>query len=142
MGFLGRVLHTEKQHAALDPASPAAARLEQHRAALDAFAHRLHDKLEIVPGDRGPYVFIGRPPDAFGIAWFVGGEEHNFKRALQEKGVSQEQVRALSDELRQAYLRARDEPRFAWTIGGKHVLVTPSATLEREVAEIVDRVAG
>jgi hypothetical protein len=141
MGFLGKLFGSEKEHLPLDPSSQAAARIERDRAALEEFAHRLHDKLELVPGSRATYVFIGRPPDAFGIAWIEYGEEHNFKRLMKEKGLSQREVQVRSDELRAAYVRTQEEPRYTTELGGKHVLVTPSATLESEVVDIIHRVA-
>jgi hypothetical protein len=140
MGFLGKLFGTEKERLPLDPSSTAAQRLDRNRVVLDEFARKVHDKLEFVPGERAVYVFIGRPPDAFGIAWIEGGEEHNFKRMMKEKGLSELQVRQRSEELREAYARAKEEPRYTTDIGGKHVLVTPSATLERELVEIIHRV--
>jgi hypothetical protein len=142
MGFLGKLFGGEKDHHPLDPTSPAATRLERDRAVLEAFAKKVHDKLELVPGARATYVFIGRPPDAFGIAWIEHGEEHNFKRLMSEKGLSQREVQVRSDELRAAYVRSEEEPRYTTDVGGKHVLVTPSATLERELVEIIHRVEG
>lgn len=141
MGLLGKLFGGEKEERLhLDPSSTAAARLERHRATLEEFAHRVHDKLELVPGDRAIYVFIGKPPDMFGIAWLEGGEEHNFKRLMKDKGLSQREVQVRSDELRAAYLRSKDAPRYTAEFGGKHVLVTPSPELERDVVEIIHRV--
>lgn len=142
MGFLGKLFGGGKEHAPLDPASPSAVRLERDRAVLDELARKVHDKLELVPGARATYVFIGRPPDAFGIAWIEYGEEHNFKRMMKDKGLSQQEVQLRSDELRAAYARSEGEPRFEAEIGGKRVLVTPSQALELDVAEIIHRVVG
>jgi hypothetical protein len=138
--MLGKLFGEKHHHDPLDPASPAAARLERDRAALEEFAGRVHDKLEIVPGDRATYVFIGRPPEAFGIAWFEHGEEHNFKRLMKDHGLSAAEVQRRSDELREAYARTRDEPRYETTLGGRKVLVHRSPALERDVVEIVHRV--
>lgn len=140
MGFLGKLFGSEQEHQPLDPSSPAARRLERDKAVLEEFARKVHDKLEFVPGSRATYVFIGKPPDAFGIAWIENGEEHNLKRLVKEKGLSDEQVRMRSEELRAAWLRSKDEPRYTTDLGGKHVVVTPSATLERELADVIHRV--
>jgi hypothetical protein len=59
---------------------------------------------------------------------------------MAEKGLSQQEVRVRSDELRAAYIRSKEEPRYKADIGGKHVLVTPSETLERELIDIIHRV--
>jgi hypothetical protein len=140
MGILGRLFGGEQEHLPLDPASIAATRLQRDKAVLEEFAHRVHDKLEFIPGSRATYVFIGKPPDAFGIAWIEYGEEHNFKRLMKDKGLSQREVQVRSDELRQAYIRSKGEPRYKADIGGKHVLVTPSSSLEQELVEIIHRV--
>lgn len=140
MGILGKLFGSEKERLPLDPSSTAAARLDRNRVVLDEFARKVHDKLEFIPGERAIYVFVGKPPDAFGIAWIEDGEEHNFKRMMKEKGLSELQVRQRSEELREAYGRSKDEPRYTTDLGGKHVLVTPSATLERELVEIIHRV--
>lgn len=140
MGFLGKLFGGETEHQPLDPSSAAATRLERDRGVLEAFVKKVHDQLELVPGARATYVFIGRPPDAFGIAWIEHGEDHNFKRLMSEKGLSQGEVQVRSDELRQAYLRSKEEPRYTAELGGKHVLVTPSATLESELVDIIHRV--
>lgn len=137
MGLLGKLFGGERERPPLDPSSPAAARLEPHRAVVVAFAGRIHDKLEVVPGDTTLYAFIGSPPDAFGIAWFTGGEEHNLKSLMKARGLTQTQVQHISEELRLAYVRSADEPRFVFASGKKRVVVTPSASLEQELARII-----
>ena len=141
MSMLGRLFGGEKEERLpLDPSSPAAARLERQRGTVEEFTHKVHDKLEFVPGERAIYVFIGKPPDMFGIAWLENGEEHNFKRLMKDKGLSQREVQIRSDELRAAWLRHKDEPRYQAEFAGKKVLVTPSPALERDVVEIIHRV--
>lgn len=141
MGLLGSLFGGGKEHPHLDPSSAALPRLERSRSVLDSFAQRVHDNLEIVPGERGVYVFVGKPPKTFGIVWFHEGVESNFKTLMKEKGLSAAQVQTLSDELRAAYTRSEGEPRFTWDLSGRKVLVTPSRTLELEVAEIIGRVS-
>jgi len=137
MGLLGKLFGGEKERPQLDPSSAAGLRMERHRDVVAAFAAKLHDKLEVVPGEQVLYAFIGNPPDAFGVAWFIGGEEHNLKTLMKARGLSQGQVQHISNELRAAYVRAADEPRFTWDTGKKRVVVTPSPVLERELAKIV-----
>ena len=141
MGLLGKLFGTKKsQHPALDPANPAVERILRDKAMLEGFAGKVRDKLELVPGSRATYVFIGRPPDAFGLVWFEGSEEHNLKRLMGERKLTQRKVQAISDELREAYLRTQEEPRYAYTLGGRNVVVTPSATLEAELVKHIHRV--
>jgi hypothetical protein len=138
MGFLGKLFGSEPEHPPLDPSSTAAARIEQSRAALEAFASKIHDKLQVVPGERAVYVFIGRPPEAFGVVWFEkDGEEHNFKTMMKNRGIDQKQVGVIAEHLRQAYIKHQDEPRFATTIGQKKAVVIPSPALEKDVAAVI-----
>src|SRR5918996_2474205 len=132
MGLLGKLFGSDKPPPSLDRASRGAARIEQNRTVLEAFARKIHDKLELVPGERAVYIFIGHPPDRFGIAWFAGPEEHNLKRLMADKKLSQQRINTLSEELRAAYQRAAGDPRYGYTLAGKQVLVTPSTSLEAE----------
>lgn len=138
MGLLGKLFGNDKHaHPPLDPNSPAAARLQANKGVFEAFAQKLHDKLEFIPGERTTYVFIGKPPEMFGIAWFEGAEEHNLKRLMADKKLPQRRINQISEELRVAYQQLMEEPRFTWELGGKKVTVTPSARLEAEVSRII-----
>jgi hypothetical protein len=115
--------------------------MERHREVATAFANKLHDQLEVVPSDRVLYCFIGKPPDAFGIAWFEDGEEHNLKTLMKKRGLTTEQLAHITAELRQAYVQSKGEQRFMMPAGKKKVIVTPSATLERELVKIIHEAA-
>jgi hypothetical protein len=141
MGLLGKLFGGEKDHPPLDPSTPEGQKMERHREVATAFANRIHDKLEVVPSEKVLYAFIGNPPDAFGIAWFEGGEEHNLKTLMKARGLTQEQVGHISNELRHAYVRSQGEPRYVMPAGKKKVTVTPSATLERELVKIIHEAA-
>lgn len=141
MGFLGKLFGGEQEHPPLDPQTPAGARFERHREVVTAFAGRLHDRLEVIPGEKYLYAFIGKPPDAFGIAWFEGGDEHNLKSLMKTRGLTQVQLGHISNELRHAYTRSVNEPRYSYQAGKKKVVVTPSATLEKELLKIIHEVA-
>jgi hypothetical protein len=140
MGFLGKLFGGGKEYPPLDPASPEGAKMERYREVATAFANRLHDKLEVVPTDKVLYAFIGNPPDQFGIAWFENGEEHNLKTMMKARGLSAAQVQVISDELRRAYQKAMDEPRFHMEAGKKKVIVHPSTTLAADLMKIIHEV--
>jgi hypothetical protein len=142
MGLLASLFGGEKEHPALDRSNPAFARIERDRGMLEGFAKRVQDKLEVVPGERGLYIFVGKPPKTFGIVWFHDGVEQNFKLLMKDKGLSAASVQTLSDQLRDAYARTQHEPRYTYEVAGRKVLVTPSADLERDVAQIIGSIAG
>ncbi len=142
MSLLGKLFGGgTDEHPPLAPGSAEAARMEPYREVATAFAARLHDRLEVVPGQRVLYAFIGNPPDAFGIAWFEGGEEHNLKTLIKARGLSAAQAQTISNELRHAYLRCAAEPRYVMPAGKKKIVVTPSRMLEQELAKIIHEAA-
>lgn len=138
MGLLAKLLGTEKRPPPpLDPTTPEGVRMEKHRDVVVAFSGRLHDRLEVVPGERYVYAFIGNPPDAFGIAWFEGTEEHNLKTLMKTRNLTAAQVATISEELRRAYVLCQGEPRYSLAAGKKTVVVHPSTVLERELQRII-----
>jgi hypothetical protein len=138
MGFLGKLLGTEKELPALDPGAPGAQRIERQRAVLEAFVAKLHDPVELVPGEMAIYAFIGRPPDRFGIAWFMpDGAEHNLKTLIQAKSLTVRQQNEISAHLREAYERSGADPRSAISLGGKRVKVAHSPGLEKDLLRII-----
>lgn len=140
MGLLGNLFGGEKPRPQLEQSSETAARLGRDRELLEGFAKRVQDKLEIVPAERGYYVFVGKPPGTFGIVWFHDGRESNFKTAMKDHGLTAAKAQILSDDLRAVYTQHKDEPRFSWTLAGRTVLVTPAPALAAAVQKIVARV--
>jgi hypothetical protein len=137
MGLFGKLFGGGKEYPPLEPSTPEGQRFEPYRDVAAGFAAKLHDKLEVIPSKRALYAFIGNPPDAFGIAWFEGTEEHNLKTLMKAKGLTTARVQQLSDELRRAYVRSAAEPRFSVQLGKKKITVTPSQTLEQELVKII-----
>ena len=93
MGFFGKLFGKEQELPALDAASPASMRIEKFKSELEAFVSKMNDRLEFVPAADAIYVFIGKPPGMFGMAWFHDGKEHNFKTIAKDKGISQKNFR-------------------------------------------------
>ena len=138
MGFLGKLLGTEKpKHPPLDPASPGAVRLAKSAAVLEAFVKKVHGAIEIIPGEQAIYVYIGSPPETFGVVWFEGAEEHNFKRLMKDKGLNDRQMKTISGHLGEAWTRHKAEPRFDHVIGGKTVVVVGSPAMEQDLQKII-----
>lgn len=137
MGLLGKLFGKEQELPPLDPASPAAQRIAKHKTELEAFVTKMHDRLEFVPADDAVYVFIGKPPGMFGMAWFHEGKEHNFKTLMKDKGLSQKKVQKMSAGLGEAYEKCMEEPKFSASVAGKKVIVHPSEPLLRDVVKII-----
>ncbi len=142
MGIFDKLLGRGKDFPQLEPSHPAAARLGALKEQLEPFVKKVSDKLEIVPLDQEAVVFVGEPPDAFGAAWIRRGGVSNFKKLMQDRKLPPDQVQMLSDRLRDAYVRSKDEPRYAAVVAEKLVVITPSEILERDVAQIFRQLAG
>ena len=141
MGFLDALFGSKKpQHPPLDPASPLAGRLARHQANLDTFAAKVRDSLEAVPGERSLYVFIGKPPEMFGIVWFDSDQEESLRTIMKSRGLPQSRVQEISDEVRTAYVRHQAAPRFSIAVAGKPVTVTDSTALCDELEQVVGEV--
>lgn len=138
MGLFDKLLGKDEALPPLDPASSAAKRMDKFKPQLEAFAAKVKDKLEVVPADQAVYIYVGKPPSAFGVAWYgKDGKEHNFKTLMQERGLNQQQVQIFSDKLRDAYEREISAPRFSAMLSGRSVKVTPDDNLSKDVSRII-----
>ena len=139
MGFFNKMFSGRQEVPQLDAASPAARRLDEMRNELEELTREVNDRMEIVPGNERTWVFIGKPPKRFGLAWIEDHKVKNLKTLVTEKGIAPGQMTRIVDEIREAYQHAESEPRFDTEVAGKHVLVAPSSKLEHEVDEIIHR---
>ncbi len=139
MGFFDKIFGSEPQYPELAADTTAAARIEAIRQNLEELARDVSDPLEVVPGEEGAYVFIGKPPKRFGIAWIEDNRVKSFKSLMAEHGVSGEAVAKVSEELREIYQRHQNENRYHAKVANRDVVVTPSDPLEHEVREVLSR---
>ncbi len=139
MGFLSDLFSSKPDLPAIDPKSTAAARVAEVEKELDELAGQVNQPLEVVPSEHAAYVFIGKPPKKFGLAWIHDGKVSGLNTLVEEHGLSALEVEVLAD-LREAYERNEGVNRFCATLQERDVVVTPSPDLEREVHEIIDQV--
>lgn len=140
MGFLDRIFASSKGYQPLDETSPAADRIEKIRDQLETLSKQVHKPLEVVPGEEGSYVFIGKPPKDFGIAWIEGDKLHSLK-SLADQGVKPEEMKTLSDNLRKVYEANQDDTRFTTKVGRKDIVVTPSEQFRSQVSDVIRQVS-
>jgi hypothetical protein len=140
MGLLGNLFSHKPDFPAIDPNSTAASRLAEVENELDELAGQVKDQLEVVPSEHAAYVFIGKPPKNFGLAWIHDGKVSGLNTLVEEHGLKPLEIEKLIDQLREAYERNSDVDRFCATVHERDVVVTPSARLEKEVHEIIDSV--
>ena len=140
MSLFGNLFSSKPDYPAIDPSSTAAARVAEVKAQLGELAGKTKDPLEVVPAEHAAYVFIGKPPKKFGLAWIHDGEISGLHTLVEEHGLSPLEVEKILGQLREAYERNAEVSRFCTTVQDREVVVTPSSELEQQVHEIIDKV--
>lgn len=137
MGFFDRIFASSKGYQPLDESSPAADRIDKIRDQLESLSKQVHKPLEVIPGEEGSYVFIGKPPKDFGIAWIEGNKLHSLKTLAEEQGVKPEEMKVISDNLRKIYEENQNDTRFTTKVGSKNIVVTPSEQFRAQVSNVI-----
>jgi hypothetical protein len=140
MSLFGNLFSSKPDYPAIDPSSTAASRIAEVKNQLGELAGQVKDPLEVVPTEHAAYVFIGKPPKRFGLAWIHDGKISGLNTLVEENGLKPLEVEKVVDQLRDAYERNADVSRFCTTVQDRDVVVTPSPKLEKEVHEIIDKV--
>lgn len=138
MGLLDKWFGGKNDYPPLPADNEASARLDSIKPQLEELANRVNDNLEVVPGEREAYVYLGKPPKRFGIAWLHDGKVDGLNELVDEHKLSQPQVQKLIGELSAAYEHASEAPRYSTEVGGKQVTVIPSRGLGKEVHQIIE----
>ena len=138
MGILDKWFGSSPSYPVLAADDRAQAKLDEIKMELEELAHKVDDHLEVVPSEHAAYVFMGKPPKRFGIAWIHDGKVSSLKELADENQLSPGKVEQLMGELRVAYEHASESPRYTAHLTDTDVVVIPSEGLEREVHEIID----
>lgn len=136
MGLLKNLIGGE-EHPPLPDDSYAVERVRNVMPGLRQLTEETNDRFEVVPAEDWAYVFIGKPPKKFGMAWITGDTVENLGELARRKNFSPITLEKIEDELRDAYKRSEAEQRYAMQVEGKEIIVTPSRDLESEVNRII-----
>ena len=140
MGMLDRWFSSKQSYPPLAPDSDARHYLDDLKGELEGLVSNVKGPLEVVPSDHDAFVFIGKPPKEFGLAWIHDGKVSSFQTMTEELHLSRSEADHLVEALRAAYEHAAEARRYSATIGRRKVTVTPSPLLEREMHEIIEHV--
>ena len=140
MSLFSRLFSKHPDYPPLEDTNPAAERLATIREPLQRLASQVSDPLEVIPSEGTAYVFVGKPPKKFGLAWIHDGEVSNFKTLIEEKGLKPAALQGIVDKLTQAYEQSDGATRYVSSIGNRELVVTPNEDLERTVHDIMERV--
>mgnify|MGYP001812413795 FL=1 len=138
MGMLDRWLGGKNDYPPLPADNEARAKIDEIKTELEQLAGKVRDHLEIVPGEHEAYVYLGKPPKHFGIAWLHDGRVDGLNELVDQHKLSQSQVQTLVVALGDAYEHAGDAPRYSTEVAGRTVTVIPSRGLGKEVHEIIE----
>mgnify|MGYP001822668205 FL=1 len=143
MGILGKLFGGKNDYPSLDLSAPVAKTLESVRPPLEKLAEETKAPLEVVPAEDSVFIFIGKPPKKFGIAWIEDGEKIiNFKSLVEEKGLTPTSLEHLNEKLRQAYIAHQDQPRYVTKISDRDIVVSPSPSLLDNLKDVVEKTVG
>ena len=137
MGFLDKMFGSKEAYPELDPSSQALHRLERFRDQIETLSEQSKQRLEVIPGDERAFVFIGKPPKKFGIAWIEEGEIKNLKALVDQNHLSPQQAQAVAERLRKIYEENQQDERYSATVGDHRVVVTPSDEFRMQVKEVI-----
>lgn len=137
MGMLDKWFGGKKDYPPLPADNEARARLDMVKGQLEELANRVSDDLEVVPGEHEAFVFLGKPPKHFGMAWIQDGKVKGLKELVEENKLSQAAVGKMVGKLGEAYQQASDAPRFSAQVAGRQAIVIPSKGLEQQVRQII-----
>ena len=138
MGILGSLFGGKKDYPPLPADNEAMAKLDEVKAQLEELARKVNDHLEVVPAEHEAYVYLGKPPKRFGIAWLHDGKVDGLKELVDQHKLSQSQVQKLVVALGAAYEQASEAPRYSTEVAGKQITVIPSRGLGKEVHQIIE----
>ena len=137
MGFFSNMLGGKSKYPDIPADNPLASQVEQIKGPLQTLMEKVKDPLEIVPADGYTYIFIGKPPKRFGVAWIKEGELNNLQLIAKEKGIGAAEMQDISEKLGSAYEQCNDAPRYTANIADREVIVTPSTDLTKKVDQII-----
>ncbi|WP_305041868.1 hypothetical protein [Geoalkalibacter sp.] len=140
MGFFDKIFGGKPDYPQLDSGSPAAGQLEHIRNELERLSAEAKQPLEVIPGEDSTYVFIGKPPKKFGVAWIEEGRVHNFKTLVEENGVEPSRLNKVAEDLRAIYEANQQDERFTAKLGDQDLVVTPSDSFRLQVRETIEKI--
>jgi len=140
MGLLDKVFSNKPDYPELAPDGQLAQQVQGVRQPLEDLMDQVKDPIEIVPAEERTFIFIGKPPKKFGVAWIEGTNVENFQKRAQDAGIGASRMEDISGKLRSAYEKYENSDRYVTDLAGRKVVVTPSNDLNRDINAIVNQV--
>lgn len=138
MGIFNKLFGSKKEYPPLPQDNEANTQLNELKEPLEDLAHRVSDHIEVVPADHEAFVFLGKPPKNFGIAWIHEGRVSGLKELIEDHNLSQSAAADMVDRMGKAYSLAVETPRYSAEVGDKKAVVIASSELEKELRQIME----
>jgi hypothetical protein len=137
MGFFNRLFGSDLEYPLLDEGDPATRQVEALRSEIETIADRVQVPIEVIPSEGEAFIFAGEPPRAFGVFMVDRGHIGNLKELAEHKGLSEDDLLRVTDDLRSAYVHSQKDQRFTAETSKGRVTVTPSPGLLSVVRKII-----
>jgi len=138
MGFLDKLFGGGEQYPPLEPGSEPAEKLDHFTGELESLADSMRDPMYAVPKDDELFVFVGKPPKAFGVFRCTEDGQENLVEIMREHKAGMAKMQAVSDQARKAYVEYEEAPRFTHEIGKRKVTVIDSEPLAEKLDEVFE----
>jgi len=138
MGLLSKLFGGNKDYPPIPEDNELKAMLNKLKEPLEDLAHKVKERIEVVPAGQEAFVYLGKPPKTFGIAWIHDGKVSGLKELMENNNLSQSAAAKMVDKLGQAYVHANETPRYSAEVGGKKAVVINSKNLEQEIRQIIN----
>jgi len=139
MGLIDKIFKREPDYPTLEPDSETAAQIRQVEDELQELANSVSDKMEIVPASSETYVFLGKPPKVFALAWIRDGNVKMLNDVIESKGIPPHKAEALVEQIRVVYDQSGNDERYSAEVAGHTVVVAQSDRLRKKVHEVVEK---
>jgi len=139
MGLFSSLFSSKPAYPPLDSSSSAAQLLDELKPELKELAGKVGGTLEVIPSEHTAYVFIGKPPKNFGLAWVHDHEINGLNTLVEKHGMQPSEIANIVEDLRSAYTQCDGVSRYSAEIDGANLVVTLSDQLEHKVHDIIEK---
>ncbi len=115
------------------------ARLIAESAVFGTFVKAANDRIEVLAGEDALYAFIGKPPKAFGVVWFIGEKRLDVRSLMESGAITRDAAAGLVAELTNVYQANSGAPRSEYKVGGHRVIVAQSDQMYAQTKHAVER---
>jgi hypothetical protein len=138
--MLSNLLPNGNNYPELNPKCTAGQTVSELCDQLNTLAKSTEEELEIIPFHHEAFVFIGKPPAKFGLAWIHDQQISRLNELVDEHGLSPEEIAQVMKDLRTSYRHHKRDGRFYADVHEHSLVVLPSNAMQLDMHDIIERV--